>query len=117
MARGSLNDKAELIFSLYDFDKSKSISRDELTVLLANALTALKNLDGKKGPSVSEIEEKIKDFFSEGDEDHDGSISLKEFKSYVNKDKEVLQVLISYGITSSEDVGKDFGHGVQPPKG
>lgn len=56
MAKGSLNEKAELIFSFYDFDNSKSISRDELTVLLTNCLTALKYLEGKKAPTVSEIE-------------------------------------------------------------
>jgi microtubule-associated protein-like 6 len=43
------------------------------------------------------------------DEDADGTISLKEFISYVNRDKEILTVVKTYGISTSEDLGRDFG--------
>ena len=109
MAKGSLNEKAELIFNLYDFDRSKTISKDELTVLMTNCLTALKYLEAKKAPTVSDVEQKTNELFAEADEDTDGTISLKEFISYVNRDKEILIVVKTYGIATSEDLGKDFG--------
>ncbi len=64
MARGSLNEKAELVFNLYDFDRSKTISRDELTVLMTNCFTALKYLEEKKAPTVSDIELKTNELFA-----------------------------------------------------
>lgn len=34
MSHATLDEKAELIFNLYDFDRSQSISKEELTVLM-----------------------------------------------------------------------------------
>ena len=42
LSQASLEDKAELIFNLYDFDGNKSITRDELVIMLTNALTSLR---------------------------------------------------------------------------
>jgi len=63
LSGGSLDEKAELIFNLYDFDRSQSISREELTVLMTNVLSALKNMEGKPAPSIEEIEKKTTEFF------------------------------------------------------
>lgn len=109
MAKGSLNEKAELIFNLYDFDRSKTISRDELTVLMTNCLSALKYLEAKKAPAVSDIELKTNELLSETDQETDGTVSLKDFISFVNRDKEILTVVKTYGIATSEDLGRDFG--------
>ena len=98
MSHATLNEKAELIFNLYDFDRSQCISKDELTVLMTNALAALKNMEGKPAPTVAEIEQKTKQFFKDADQDGDNQISLREFKSYVKRDKQVLEVLTSFGI-------------------
>jgi Ca2+-binding EF-hand superfamily protein len=111
MSHGTLDEKAELIFNLYDFDKSQSISKDELTVLMTNALTALKSMDRKPAPTVSEIEKKTNAFFADADSNRDNSISLREFKSYIKKDKEILEVLTSYAIAKKSDLGTDFGSG------
>jgi Ca2+-binding EF-hand superfamily protein len=46
LSHGTLDEKAELIFTLYDFDHSQSISKDELTVLMTNVLSALKLMEG-----------------------------------------------------------------------
>lgn len=56
MSHGSLDEKAELIFKLYDFDKSLSISKDELTILMTNAISALKSMEGKGAPTMEEIQ-------------------------------------------------------------
>lgn len=111
MSHATLTEKAELIFNLYDFDRSQSISKDELTVLMTNALTAMKFLEGKKAPSITEIEQKTNEFFKAADDDANGVITLKEFKSYIKKDKQILEVLTSYGVAKSEDLGMDFGNG------
>ena len=76
---------------------------------MTNCFTALKYLEEKKAPTVSDIELKTNELFAQVDEDADGTISLKEFISYVNKDKEILTVLKTYGIATSEDLGRDFG--------
>ena len=47
MSHATLDEKAELIFNLYDFDRSQSISKDELTVLMANTMASLKSMEGK----------------------------------------------------------------------
>ena len=64
LSHGSLTEKAELIYNLYDFDKSKYISRDELTILMTNSLTAFR--PQAKGPILSfvEIESKTIKVFS-----------------------------------------------------
>lgn len=98
MSHGTLDEKAELIFNLYDFDRSQSISRDELTVMMTNALAALKSMEGKPAPSIAEVEKKTTEFFVASDTDKNNVISLKEFKTYLKKDKQILEVLTSFGV-------------------
>jgi Ca2+-binding EF-hand superfamily protein len=69
VSHGNLEEKAELLFNLYDFDKSQSISKDELTVLMTNALTAMRCMEGRPAPTVNEIETKTAAFFKEADTD------------------------------------------------
>jgi len=68
---------------LYDFDRSGSISKDELTVLMANTMASLKSMENKPAPTINEIEQKTNAFFAAADTDGDLSISLKEFKTYI----------------------------------
>ena len=111
LSHATLDEKAELIFNLYDFDRSQTISKDELTILMTNALAAMKAMEGKTAPSVAEIERKTNEFFVAADINQDNVISLKEFKRYIRKDKQVLEVLCSFGVAKSEDLGTDFGTG------
>ena len=67
LATGSLDERAELIFKLYDFNRSDSISKDELTILLTNALTSINNMLGIAKPDILLIEELTADFFEKGD--------------------------------------------------
>ena len=109
MSHANLDEKAELIFNLYDFDRSQSISKDELTVLMANVMASLRSMEGKPAPTINEIEEKTDELFEKADENKDNEISLKEFKNYIKSDKQILSVLMSYGVAKSEDLGTDFG--------
>ena len=90
MAHGSLEEKAELIFNLYDFDKSKYISRDELTILMTNSLCALRSMEMKPPPDQAEIERKTEEFFSASDVDGNERITLDEFTSYIKTDRDVI---------------------------
>lgn len=108
MAHGNLDDKAELIFKLYDFDRSMSISKDELTILMTNALTAMKAMEGKPAPSMQEIQKKTNEFFVGADTNNDQQISLKEFKTYIKKDKQILECLCSFGLAKRDDMGKNY---------
>jgi len=114
MSHATLDEKAELIFNLYDFDRSQSISKDELTVLMANTMASLKSMEGKPAPTINEIELKTNELFTKADVDRNNQISLKEFKNYIKKDQEILGVLMSYGVAQSEDLGTDFGNSGVP---
>ena len=46
LCRGSLEEKALLIFELYDFDKSRYITKDELTILMNNSVATLRMMVG-----------------------------------------------------------------------
>ena len=109
LSNGTLDDKAELIFDLYDFDGSKYISRDELTVLMTNALCSMNAMAKKPRPTTAEIEKKTNEFFEESDVNKDNQISLKEFKSYLKRDADILHILFDYGVAKLEDMGTDMG--------
>ena len=100
-----------MIFSLYDFDGSKFISRDELVILLTNSLSSLKAMQKLPPPSIQEIELKTDQFFKDADADGDRKITLAEFKKYILKDKEILGVLMNANVAKKEDLGQDFGSG------
>jgi hypothetical protein len=79
---------------------------------MTNALTALKHMERKPAPTIAEIEQKTNEFFASADEDKNNQISLREFKSFMKKDKQILEVLTSFGVASREDLGTDFGSGI-----
>jgi Ca2+-binding EF-hand superfamily protein len=58
ISKSYLQEKAELIFNLYDFDGSKFISQDELVILMTNVLSSLNAMKGLKAPSIEEVERK-----------------------------------------------------------
>ena len=109
LCHGTLADKAELIFNMYDFDKSKYIAEDELTMLLKNTLTALRCLSKKEPPTLEEIEAKTQGYFGEADVDGDNRIMLEEFKRFIIHDVESVECLVNYGIAKNEDLGLNFG--------
>jgi len=78
---------------------------------MTNTLCALKCMEGKPAPTISEIEQKTNELFSEMDDDRNNLITLREFKSYIKRDKQILEILLSFGIAKKEDLGTDFGSG------
>ena len=114
LCHGTLEEKAELIFDLYDFDQSKYISRDELTILMKNSLTALRSLEGAGPPSLTEIVQKANDVFTKADQDDNERITLDEFKSFLRTDPVASQCLMRYGVAKAEDLGMNFGDEKNP---
>jgi Ca2+-binding EF-hand superfamily protein len=114
LSSSTLEEKAEILFNFYDFDKSQYITRDELVILLTNALTALNAMSKKDPPKIKEIEHETDDFFTKADLNNDNKITLKEFKSYLKKDPTILNILMNFNIAKMEDLGTDFGGGDLP---
>jgi Ca2+-binding EF-hand superfamily protein len=86
-----LKDKAKIIFDLYDLDKSQMITTEEMTILLKTAITSLNAMVKKPSPTMEEIQKKTTNIFKTYDINKDGTISLKEFQSFVSTDPEILQ--------------------------
>lgn len=114
LSNSSLDEKAEILFDFYDFDKSKYITRDELVILITNALTSLNSMVKKDAPKIKEIERETDEFFAKSDLNNDNKITLKEFKSYLKKDSTILNILMNFNIAKKEDLGTDFGGGDIP---
>ena len=114
LSHSTLEEKAEILFDFYDFDKSKYITRDELVILMTNALTSLNAMAKKDPPKIKEIERETDDFFSAADLNNDNKITLKEFKSYLKKNPTILNILMNFNIAKKEDLGTDFGGGDIP---
>lgn len=111
LAHGTLEEKSDLIFGLYDFNKSGILEQDELKALMINCMTSLNSMEGKPAPTLEQIEAKTKTLMAAMDRNNDKKISLAEFKAYVVKDKEILSILCNCEIVDKTDLGTDFGHG------
>ena len=98
-----------MIFNLYDYDGNKFITRDELVILMTNVLSALNAMKGLKAPTIAQIEAKTDQFFAGADTNGDDKITLKEFKDYITRDKDIIEVLLSSNVAKREDLGTDFG--------
>ena len=98
LSSSTLDEKAEILFDFYDFDKSKYITRDELVILITNTLTSLNAMAKRDPPKIKEIESETDDFFSKSDLNNDNKITLKEFKAYLKKDPTILNILMNFNI-------------------
>lgn len=114
LSHSTLDEKAEILFDFYDFDKSKYITRDELVILITNTLTSLNSMAKKDPPKIKEIEKETDEFFTAADLNNDNKITLKEFKSYLKKNPTILNILMNFNIAKIEDLGTDFGGGDIP---
>jgi len=109
LSQSSLRDKAEIIFNLYDFDKTQVITRDEMVILLKTTLTSLNAMCKLPPPTLQEVQLKTDEILQKWDTNKDGSISLQEFQSFVSKDPDILRTLFNYGLITTEDLRLDFG--------
>ena len=71
LSDSTLQEKTELIFWIYDFDKSETITMDELIMLMQSALSSLFTMSHQDAPSLLEIEFHAQTFFNEADINQD----------------------------------------------
>jgi len=64
---------------LYDFDKNKTITQNELVICLKTTMSALNAMCGKEETTIAQAETKSKDILAKYDTNKDGSVSLHEF--------------------------------------
>ena len=105
----SLETKADILFELYDFDHSKSLSFDELIIMLRTAMNALCYMTGTQPVSMEDLEAHTTRVFAKIDTNKDDSISLAEWISFITRDVEVVQILESAGLITREDKRPNFG--------
>ena len=87
----SIELKTEFIFKLYDFDSNNYLTKDELYNLVIT-MTLYK----KRALISSYIDEKTEELLREADLDLDKKLSLREFKAYASKNREVIEFLDGY---------------------
>lgn len=110
LSHGKLNQKAEAIFRLYDFDSSGVLNFDEMVVLFRCVLCSLVALSGNKNiPSIQKVDALVEELLSKYDKNKDGFISLGEFTSIVTKDQKILEHLRKYGLVHSYDKRESYG--------
>ena len=59
LSRGTLDERAALLFALYDFDESGIVTQDEFTALVFNVWTALLAMEKKERPTLNDVEFKV----------------------------------------------------------
>ena len=83
--------RAEFLFKMYDFDSNNYLTRAEIVDYLRNHLIAT-----KKAFSSNELEKKADEFVRLADLDMDKKINLKEFQTYLAKNKEYFKAAEGY---------------------
>lgn len=100
LSYASLRDKCDLIFGLYDFDKNRTMNKQELVILIKTVLTTINAISSKGECTIQEALQYANTILDRYDTNGDASISQKEFYSFVSKDPDILKILLSYGLIS-----------------
>lgn len=93
------------MFKLFDFENKMVLRREELVVLFRCCICSLQAMCGKKSyPSILDIEKKIDSILKKFDLQDTQHLTLHEFQSLVSKDTEILQLLKSFRLVSTDDL-------------
>ena len=85
---GKPREKAELLFSFYDFDGNQYLSHEEVIILMTNCLSALNCIEGNKEAAKPEqVEKKARDMILGADANSDQKLSKNEFLSFCTRNK------------------------------
>lgn len=109
LSEASLETKAKKLFDLYDFDHSKSISFDELIIMLRTAMNALCYMTGTNPWTIDKLSDHAKVLYSKIDTNHDGNVSLSEWVSFVTRDVEFVKILERLELITAEDKRPNWG--------
>ena len=75
---------------------------------MTNSVSSMMMMQGKDPPNINDIKKMTDEFFEKADTNKDNAISLKEFKTYIKTDAQILEVLLNSGQVQKEDLGTDF---------
>ncbi|KAI1898618.1 hypothetical protein AGOR_G00074240 [Albula goreensis] len=92
LLRGSVREKLEWTFKLYDINKDGYISREEMT----NIVRAIYDMMGKYTYPALKVEaprQHVESFFQKMDKNKDGIVSLEEFILSCQEDENIMQSL------------------------
>lgn len=109
LSEASLETKAKKLFSLYDFDHSKSISFDELIIMLRTVLNALCYMTSSNPLPLDKLIEHTEVLYKRIDSNKDSSLSLSEWVSFATKDVESVKLLERLELITSEDKRPNWG--------
>eukprot|EP00831_Metopus_contortus_P052040 TRINITY_DN4369_c0_g1_i3.p1 TRINITY_DN4369_c0_g1~~TRINITY_DN4369_c0_g1_i3.p1 ORF type:complete len:218 (-),score=52.77 TRINITY_DN4369_c0_g1_i3:136-789(-) len=109
ISQATLEEKAEMIFGLYDFDGNKFITKDELVIMLMSALAALRHMSEGTPPPTEDVESVAYSVMKSSDANNDKRISMYEFLSYITKNKDFLTFLKKFSLISKDDLRMNFG--------
>ncbi|CAD8173443.1 unnamed protein product [Paramecium pentaurelia] len=109
MAYANLREKCDLMFGLYDFDRNRTMNKQELIILIKTVLTTVNAISSKGECSIQEAVGIAQVILDRYDTNGDASISAKEFYSFVSKDPDIVKMLLSYGLISIQDLRFNFG--------
>lgn len=114
ISEASLETKAEILFDLYDFDHSQTLTFDELIIMLRTSMNALCYMTDNKPISMEDLESRTTRIFAKIDTNSDSSISLSEWISFITRDVEVVQFLAAAQVITHEDKRPNFSTDDQP---
>lgn len=109
ISEASLEMKADILFELYDFDHSQSLSFDELIIMLRTAMNALCYMTNNQPITMEELEDHTTRVFAKIDTNSDNSISLNEWVSFITRDVEVVNFLEAVQLITLEDKRPNWG--------
>ena len=98
----SIDLKSEFIFKLYDFDSSNYLTKENIIHLVITIFSYLKE------PLITtSIEQKANEIIKEADLDLDKKLSLREFKTYVNTNRNIIDFLKGYEFLIKENIEEE----------
>jgi microtubule-associated protein-like 6 len=109
LSEASLKAKAQILFDLYDFDHSKSLTFDELVIMSRAAVNALSHMTNSSPISTDDLVAHCQKLFEKIDTNKDKNISLSEWKSFVTRDVELVKTLERLQLITAEDKRPNFG--------
>ncbi|KAG7381243.1 hypothetical protein PHYPSEUDO_006287 [Phytophthora pseudosyringae] len=95
----TMEEKAPLLFDLFDFDHSKEMTQDELVLLMLCTTRGLCKVGGLPRPATDCLEALATDAFSHIDRDRSGQISLDEFTTWVLHERSAMAYLAKFANT------------------
>jgi microtubule-associated protein-like 6 len=114
LSDAELESKVETLFDLYDFDHSHNVTFDELIILMRSGMNALCCMTGGVPSNMQDLLSHTQTVFAKLDVNKDNQISIAEFLSFVTKDVEVMILLETLGLITSEDKRPNFGTEEEP---